>query len=90
MEFIVCSMRYILLISILDTRTEKDVFSDILLRYTYQPDEVLVIGDDPDSEIKAAQTLDIPVILYDALERYPEWNSSKRITNYGELPLAIS
>lgn len=72
------------------SRTKKDVFSDILSRYTYQPDEVLVIGDDPDSEIKAAQALDIPVILYDALERYPFWKSSKRITNYGELPLAIS
>ena len=74
----------------LEARTKKNVFSDILLRYTYQPDEVLIIGDDPDSEIKAAQALDIPVILYDALERYPYWNSSKRITHYEELPLAIS
>jgi ribonucleotide monophosphatase NagD (HAD superfamily) len=51
---------------------------------------VLVIGDDPDSEIKAAQALEIPTILYDALGWHPEWNLSKRIINYGELPLAIS
>jgi putative hydrolase of the HAD superfamily len=74
----------------LEARTKKEVFSDILVRYAYQPDEVLVIGDDPDSEIKAAQALEIPTILYDALGRHPEWNLSKRIINYGELPLAIS
>jgi putative hydrolase of the HAD superfamily len=74
----------------LEARTKKDVFSDILLRYTYQPDEVLVIGDDPDSEIKAAHALEIPVILYDALERYLDWNASKRITNYRELLIATS
>jgi len=74
----------------LEARTKKEIFSDILVRYAYQPDEVLVIGDDPDSEIKAAQALEIPTILYDALGRHPEWNLSKRIINYGELPLAIS
>ena len=75
---------------LLEARTKKDVFSDILIRYAYQPDEVLVIGDDPDSEIKAAHALEIPTILYDALGRHPEWNLSKRIINYGELPLANS
>ena len=74
----------------LEARTKKEVFSDILFRYAYQPDEVLVIGDDPDSEIKAAHALEIPTILYDALGRHPEWNLSKRIINYGELPLANS
>jgi putative hydrolase of the HAD superfamily len=74
----------------LEARTKKEVFSDILFRYAYQPDEVLVIGDDPDSEIKAAHAIEIPTILYDALGRHPEWNLSKRIINYGELPLAIS
>jgi putative hydrolase of the HAD superfamily len=74
----------------LDNRTKKDVFSDILSRYNFQPDDVLVIGDDPDSEIKAARALTIPTILFDALGRYPNWNLSKRITNYGELLIAIS
>jgi putative hydrolase of the HAD superfamily len=73
-----------------DARTKKDVFSDILTRYAYQPQEVLVIGDDPDSEIKAAHALSIPTLLFDALGRYPEWNLSKRIESYGALPLAIS
>ena len=74
----------------LEARTKKEVFSDIRIRYAYQSDEVLVIGDDPDSEIKAAHAIEIPTILYDALGRHPEWNLSKRIINYGELPLAIS
>ncbi|MGB4771876.1 MAG: HAD family hydrolase [Chitinophagaceae bacterium] len=73
-----------------DARTKKDVFSDILTRYAFQPHEVMVIGDDPDSEIKAAHALGIPTILFDALGRYSEWNLSKRIESYGALPLAIS
>lgn len=44
--------------------TKKDVFADILKRYNYQPDEVLVVGDDPESEIAAAKALGIPTVLY--------------------------
>lgn len=73
----------------LDDRTKKHVFSDILTRYTLDPDDVLVIGDDPDSEIKAAQSLGIPTILFDALGRYPDWKLSTRIETYRALPPAL-
>ena len=45
--------------------SKKEVFADILTRYDYAPHEVLVVGDDPESEIKAAKELGIPTVLYD-------------------------
>ncbi len=45
--------------------SKKEVFADILMRYNYQPEEVLVVGDDPESEIRAAKELGIPTVLYD-------------------------
>jgi putative hydrolase of the HAD superfamily len=49
----------------LSTQTKKDVFADILARHQYRLDEVLVIGDDPESEIKAATELGIETFLFD-------------------------
>jgi len=37
--------------------TKKEIFEEILQKYNYAPNEVLVIGDDPDSEIKAEKIL---------------------------------
>jgi len=45
--------------------SKKEVFADILKRYDYKPEEVLVVGDDPESEIAAAKALNIPTVLYD-------------------------
>lgn len=36
-------------------KTKKDIFKEILRKYNYKPDEVLVIGDDPESEISEAK-----------------------------------
>ena len=41
------------------------MFADILQRNDYTPEEVLVVGDDPESEIAAAKALGIPTVLYD-------------------------
>ncbi|WP_276495932.1 HAD family hydrolase [Pontibacter litorisediminis] len=45
-------------------KTKKDVFKSILERYNYKAAEVLVIGDDPESELKAGQELGIATVLY--------------------------
>ena len=45
-------------------QTKKDVFADIMERHGYTPSEVLVVGDDLLSEIKAAQDLGIDAVLY--------------------------
>ncbi len=49
----------------ISTKTKKDVFADILKRFNYKPADVLVIGDDPESEIKAATELGIDTFLFD-------------------------
>ncbi|TPE45913.1 HAD family hydrolase [Pontibacter mangrovi] len=45
-------------------KTKKGVFQSILERYKYKPTEVLVIGDDPHSELKAGRELGIRTVLY--------------------------
>jgi len=44
--------------------TKKDVFANILERHHWGPGEVLVIGDDVNSEIKAGNELKMPTVLY--------------------------
>lgn len=55
-------------ISIVDTistdNSKKDVFESIQLCHNYDLSELLVVGDDPDSEIAAALTLGIEAVLY--------------------------
>lgn len=53
------------------TQTKKDVFGQIMAIQNYQPEELLVIGDDPESEIKAAKALGIDTYLYDPGNKYP-------------------
>jgi len=66
-------------------KTKKEVFADILLRHQYAKEDVLVIGDDLHSEIKAAQELGIDVIWYDKYERYEPRPGLKKIANYQQL-----
>src|SRR6201995_5435426 len=47
------------------TLTKRDVFADIMQRQGYTPADLLVIGDDPLSEIKAAVELGIDTFLFD-------------------------
>jgi putative hydrolase of the HAD superfamily len=49
----------------LSKQTKKDVFADIIERHQYNKEEVLVIGDDPESEIQAATDLGIDTFLFD-------------------------
>ena len=46
------------------TKTKKDIFEEIMQTYQLIPSDILVIGDDMDSEIKAAQDLGIKAVLY--------------------------
>ncbi|HSJ66167.1 MAG TPA: HAD family hydrolase [Anditalea sp.] len=48
--------------------TKKDVFAQIMSINGFLPNDMLVIGDDPDSEIKAAKELGIETVLYNKLE----------------------
>lgn len=49
---------------------KKDVFIKIMQQHHYKKDEMLIVGDDADSEIKAARELNIDSVLIDKLHRY--------------------
>ena len=65
--------------------TKKDVFVDIILRHNYDVDEVLVVGDDVESEIKAAQQLGIEALLYYKKAAKEINESIKTISDFSEL-----
>jgi putative hydrolase of the HAD superfamily len=64
---------------------KKEVFADILTRYDYAPHEVLVVGDDPESEIKAAKELGITTVLYDKDGIADASQANFKITHFSEL-----
>lgn len=64
---------------------KKEVFADILQRYNYKPEEVLVVGDDPESEIQAAKDLGIPTVLYDKHNEQDANAATYKISHFSSL-----
>ncbi len=62
--------------------TKKEIFQNILKEKNYKAEEVIIIGDDIKSEIKAGQELGIESILYD---REGKCNQEKSIRSFREL-----
>lgn len=69
--------------------TKKIVFQRIMDENSYDAKDVLVIGDDPASEIKAAAELGIDAVCYDSLGLWQEGMDSQRITDFGELGMYL-
>lgn len=69
--------------------TKKDIFRKILIENGYDADEVLVVGDDLNSEIKAAKELGIETVLYDHNSDYTNIENQKTINNFKDLHLYI-
>jgi putative hydrolase of the HAD superfamily len=69
----------------LTTLTKKDIFEKILAENDYKANEVLVIGDDINSEIKAAQDLGIDTVLYDFNLEHTENKELNVINDFREL-----
>ena len=73
------------------TKTSKqEVFKGILERYNYRPDEVLVVGDDPESEIAAANALGIPTVLYDKHNEMDASSATYRISHFKDLAIIFN
>lgn len=64
----------------LSNKTKKEVMIDIMAHHSYQPEDLLIIGDDPDSEIKAALSLGIDTFLFDPNNIYPHAPTTHRST----------
>lgn len=69
----------------LTTLTKKDIFEKILADNGYTATDVLVIGDDINSEIKAAQDLGIDCVLYDFNLEQTENKTLQVITDFHDL-----
>ncbi|HEX3010165.1 MAG TPA: HAD family hydrolase [Bacteroidales bacterium] len=67
------------------SKTKKDVFGEIIRENNYNPSNIVVIGDDPESEIKAARELGLEAILYDRNNEYPDISDIKKIRDFKEL-----
>ena len=72
---------------IFSDKSKKDVFIDILQRNEYEKSEVLVVGDDPNSEIKAAKELGLEAVLYDKENNHVDIQSLNKISHFKELRL---
>jgi putative hydrolase of the HAD superfamily len=70
-------------------KTKRDIFADIIERNAYRNDEVLVIGDDLHSEIKAAQDLGIDAVVYDKYDLHPENIGLPKINDFKQLTAFI-
>ncbi|WP_320112875.1 HAD family hydrolase [Draconibacterium orientale] len=66
-------------------QTKKDVFERLLEKYNLPKEEVLIVGDDINSEIHAGKELGIDTVIYDRLEKYTDLNFANKIENFEEL-----
>jgi len=65
--------------------TKKDIFRSLLTDNNLEVEEVIVVGDDPKSEIQAAKDLGIESILYDYKKVRTKTEDQKIIQNFSEL-----
>lgn len=66
-------------------KTKRDVFANIMKRFRYTRSELLVVGDDLNSEIKAAQELGIDAVLYDKFQLHDAITSLPKISDFRQL-----
>jgi putative hydrolase of the HAD superfamily len=69
-------------------KIKRDVFEEIIGKYGYATSDVFIIGDDPDSEVLAAQELGAHPILFDVDERHEARQGVNKVNGFKEL-LAI-
>lgn len=65
--------------------TKRDLFEKILTDYNLNVEDVLVVGDDLNSEIFHAKALGIETVLYDYLSQFQESEDQKIIRNHKDL-----
>lgn len=66
-------------------QTKKDAFETLISKYNLNIDDILVIGDDADSEIKFGLELGLTTFLLDPENRYPNANTTFRGTDFSKL-----
>jgi putative hydrolase of the HAD superfamily len=69
----------------LSCKTKKDVFTEILTRHRLAAEEIIIIGDDINSEIKAGKELGMETVVYDHEGCLEPSSSDRVIANFAEL-----
>ena len=70
-------------------KIKRDVFEEIISKYGYATSDVFIIGDDPDSEVLAAQELGANPILFDVDDRYEARQGVTKVNGFRELLATI-
>lgn len=65
--------------------TKKDIFKQIITENYYKNEELIVVGDDLNSEIQAGKDLKIDTVLYNKIGTYSEIKGENIITDFKEL-----
>lgn len=66
---------------------KKDAFVEVMQKYNLKPDDVLVVGDDAESEIRFGLELGIATFLYDPNNHFPEAKTTYRSTTLKDIGL---
>ena len=66
-------------------KIKRDIFEEIISRYGYATSDVYIIGDDPDSEVLAAQELGAHPILFDVDGRNEARPGVTKVNGFKEL-----
>ncbi|APU99765.1 HAD family hydrolase [Sphingobacterium siyangense] len=64
------------------TETKKDIFNRIVCNYRFNKNEVLVLGDDLNSEIKAGEELGLKTVVFDYEYKFSGNTDQKVVNNY--------
>lgn len=62
-----------------------DIFRQIMMDNGYDAEEILIIGDDPQSEIKFAKEVGIDTFLFDPEDRYTDSHATYRAKDYRDV-----
>lgn len=65
--------------------TKKEVFQMLIKKHQLLKAEILVVGDDLKSEIKAGKELGLDTVLYNKIGSYPNDADKNIISDFGEL-----
>lgn len=67
--------------------SKKDAFVEVMQKYSLKPEDVLVIGDDAESEIKFGLELGIDTFLYDPNNNFPDAKTTYRAATLKDIGL---
>lgn len=76
---------YIIDLQVSTTTTKKEIFQKILAENNYSKKEVLIIGDDLNSEIKAGNELGMETVLYDKNNAFSDLENQNSISSFQQL-----